>query len=52
MYINGQWLGGLREFAVFNPANGEQIGTAPDGGAAEAGSIGWSTHVFHESCAR
>jgi len=36
MYINGQWLRGLREFAVFNPANGEQIGTAPDGGAAEA----------------
>ena len=36
MYINCQWLGGLREFAVFNPANGEQIGTAPDGGAAEA----------------
>ena len=36
MYINGQWLRGLREFAVFNPANGEQIGTAPDGGAVEA----------------
>ena len=36
MYINGKWRKAAREFAVFNPANGEQIGSAPDGGAAEA----------------
>ena len=36
MYINGQWPSGGSAFAVHNPANGEQIGTAPDGGAADA----------------
>lgn len=36
MFINGQWPSGASAFAVHNPANGEQIGTAPDGGAADA----------------
>jgi len=38
MYINGEW-GSARSgkmFDVFNPANGETIGQAPDGGAADA----------------
>ncbi len=36
MYIDGKWLQAEREFAVFNPANGEQIGSVADGGAADA----------------
>lgn len=37
MYIGGEWCEaeGGRRFAVFSPATGEQVGEAPDGGAAE-----------------
>ena len=35
MYINDEWLNTDRDFPVFNPANGEQIGSVPDGGRAE-----------------
>lgn len=31
MYINGNWLTPTNTFAVFNPANGEQIGAVADG---------------------
>jgi len=31
VYINGNWLTPTRTFAVFNPANGEQVGAAADG---------------------
>lgn len=31
MYINGNWLTPTNTFAVFNPANGEQIGSVADG---------------------
>jgi len=36
MYINGEWLKSEKTFAVFNPANGEQIGNVPDGGRKSA----------------
>jgi len=36
MYIDGVWGNTARNFPVFNPANGEEIGQVPDGGAAEA----------------
>ncbi len=38
MYINGQWGSAQsgKMFDVFNPANGETIGQAPDGGQADA----------------
>ena len=36
MYINGEWLHTPGKFAVFNPANCEQIGEVADGGRAEA----------------
>lgn len=34
LYINGQWIESesKREFSVYNPANGEEIGKASDGG--------------------
>lgn len=35
-YINGQWVGSDRSFAVTNPATGETIGSVADGGTAEA----------------
>jgi succinate-semialdehyde dehydrogenase/glutarate-semialdehyde dehydrogenase len=31
VYINGNWVTPTSTFAVFNPANGEQIGTVADG---------------------
>lgn len=34
-YINGKWEKGSKSYAVKNPANGQQIGTVPDMGAAE-----------------
>ena len=36
MYINGEWIKSDKTFAVFNPANGEQIGTVPDGDQSSA----------------
>lgn len=36
MYINGEWIQSSRKFAVFNPANGQQIGEAVDGQRADA----------------
>ena len=36
MYINGRWHESDQNFAVFNPANGEQIGTVVDGSRGDA----------------
>ena len=36
MYINGEWIQLDKQFAVTNPATGEQLGTMSDGGQAEA----------------
>mgnify|MGYP003857603941 FL=1 len=36
MYINGQWLQTANRFAVFNPANGKEVGQVPDGDADDA----------------
>jgi succinate-semialdehyde dehydrogenase / glutarate-semialdehyde dehydrogenase len=35
-YINGEWRGGKKRFAVLNPANQQTIAEVPDLGAAEA----------------
>ncbi len=35
-YINGSWIDGSSDFAVTNPATGEEVGRVADGGAAEA----------------
>src|SRR5690242_15342184 len=35
-YINGEWRGGAKRFAVYNPANQEVIAQVPDLGAREA----------------
>lgn len=36
IYINGEWVGEeLGELQVFNPANGEVVGTVPNGGGKE-----------------
>jgi succinate-semialdehyde dehydrogenase / glutarate-semialdehyde dehydrogenase len=35
-YINGEWAGGAKRFAVHNPANQQVIAEVPDLGAAEA----------------
>ncbi|MFB9886894.1 NAD-dependent succinate-semialdehyde dehydrogenase [Balneatrix alpica] len=34
-YINGEWVDAAARLAVYNPANGEQLATVPDLGAAE-----------------
>ena len=37
MYVNGQWMGeSLKPLNVYNPANGEVVGTVPYGGKEEA----------------
>ena len=36
MFINGQWETGVDSFDVFNPATGEKVGRAADGGRADA----------------
>ena len=38
MFRNGEWVDADsgRTFPVLNPATGEEIGTVPDGGAADA----------------
>lgn len=36
MYINGEWITSGEKFAVFNPANGEQIGEVIDANAEDA----------------
>ncbi len=38
MFINGEWISAEnnKEFKVFNPADGSEIGTVPDGGEKEA----------------
>ncbi len=36
MYIKGAWLDRKKTFLVYNPANGEEIGSVSDGGVAEA----------------
>ena len=36
MYIDGVWGNTARNFPVFNPANGDEIGQVADGGAEEA----------------
>jgi len=35
-YIDGKWVGSDRTFPVHDPATGEQVGTASDGGVDEA----------------
>jgi len=57
MYINGEWLQSDKQFAVFNPATGEQIGTVVDGDradarraidAAQAALPGWSALTCYQ----
>jgi succinate-semialdehyde dehydrogenase/glutarate-semialdehyde dehydrogenase len=36
MYINGEWIELSRQFPVYNPANGEEIGRVADGGRENA----------------
>lgn len=36
MFIDGKWLEAESDFAVYNPATGEEIGRVADGGQAEA----------------
>ena len=36
MYIKGEWIKSEKTFAVFNPANGKQIGDVVDGNADDA----------------
>jgi succinate-semialdehyde dehydrogenase/glutarate-semialdehyde dehydrogenase len=36
MYINGEWIKSDKTFAVFNPANGKQIGNVTDGDKSSA----------------
>jgi succinate-semialdehyde dehydrogenase/glutarate-semialdehyde dehydrogenase len=61
VYINGNWLTTTNTFAVFNPANGEQIGTVADGDrdaaraaiAAAANAFpAWSRSSAYERSAR
>ena len=60
MYINGEWLELAQSFAVFNPANGQQIGEVADGkqqhaasaiAAAGAALPGWSASTVYERSA-
>ena len=60
MYINGEWLELEKTFAVFNPANGQQIGEVADGtqqhaasaiAAAGAALPGWSASTAYERSA-
>ena len=34
-YVDGEWIGGARSFAVRNPASGAQLASVPDLGAEE-----------------
>ncbi|MCP5148989.1 MAG: NAD-dependent succinate-semialdehyde dehydrogenase [Pseudomonadales bacterium] len=61
MYINGNWVTPTSTFAVFNPANGEQIGTVADGdldaaraaiAAAADAFPAWSRSSAYERSAR
>ena len=36
MYINGEWTTSSRQFKVFNPATGEELGAVADGGREQA----------------
>ena len=60
MYINGEWLELEKTFAVFNPANGQQIGEVADGtqqhaasaiAAAGAALPDWSASTAYERSA-
>ena len=44
-YINGEWLGSAKRFAVLNPATQEILAQVPDLGAAEAESAIEAAHV-------
>ncbi|MCB1853485.1 MAG: NAD-dependent succinate-semialdehyde dehydrogenase [Halieaceae bacterium] len=61
MYINGNWVTPASTFAVFNPANGEQIGSVADGdreaaraaiAAAAEAFPAWSRSSAYERSAR
>ncbi|MFM7785497.1 MAG: NAD-dependent succinate-semialdehyde dehydrogenase, partial [Gammaproteobacteria bacterium] len=53
MFIDGQWVEVARRFSVFNPATGEVVGEAPDGGAVEADlAIAAATAAFPGWAAR
>jgi succinate-semialdehyde dehydrogenase/glutarate-semialdehyde dehydrogenase len=61
VYINGNWLTPTNTFAVFNPANGEQIGAVADGdrdsaraaiAAAADAFPAWSRSSAYERSAR
>ena len=61
MYINGQWLQTANRFAVFNPANGKEVGQVPDGDAddarraidaAVAAFPGWAAATAYERSAK
>lgn len=60
MLINGSWSGGGRDFAVFNPATGEEIERVADGdgedarraiAAASDAFAGWSATTAHHRSA-
>lgn len=59
MFINGQWIAAenSKTFSVYNPADGSEIGTVPDGGetearmavdAAHAAFTPWSAQTAHQ----
>ena len=57
MFINGEWIKSDNTFAVFNPANGEEIGQVTDGNredakraidAAQAALPGWSALTVYQ----
>lgn len=57
MFINGEWIQSDNTFAVYNPANGEEIGQVTDGSrddakraieAAQAAMPGWSALTTYQ----
>ncbi|MDI3324382.1 NAD-dependent succinate-semialdehyde dehydrogenase [Pontibacterium granulatum] len=57
MFINGEWIQSDKTFAVYNPANGEEIGQVTDGtrndakraiDAAQAAMPGWSALTTYQ----
>lgn len=61
MYIKGEWIKSEKTFAVFNPANGKQIGDVVDGNADDASLaidaaadafMSWSRQTPYERSAR
>lgn len=49
MYINGEWLQLEKQFAITNPATGEQLDTISDGGQAEARQAIEAAHTAFQS---